>query len=59
MSLYSHEEICKGCELAIFHTCCGKFCKCSGNHAWSADHCEGTCSFKLPLSYDGKQPVEE
>ena len=28
MSLFTNEEVCFDCKHAIFHDCCGKFCKC-------------------------------
>ena len=44
MSLYSNEEICKGCVKSIFHDCCGSFCKCKEKH--EPNCIEGTCKFK-------------
>lgn len=44
MSLYSNNEICKGCIKSIFHNCCGNFCKCKENH--EPNYIEGTCKFK-------------
>ena len=43
MALYEHEEICKGCENAVFHECCGKFCKCLIGEDKSVNACQGTC----------------
>lgn len=44
MSLFGNEEICIGCEYAIFHDCCGKFCKCNINAEPDAIH--GKCKLK-------------
>ena len=43
MSLYSPEEICCDCELAVFHPCCKTFCHCSGHHESKRNHILGTC----------------
>ena len=44
MSLYSHEEICKGCIHAVFHECCKKFCHCEDIDL--SDHYKGKCANK-------------
>jgi hypothetical protein len=48
MSLYSLEEICEGCTLAVFHTCCKKFCRCIDKHEYDANGYNCTCFYKKP-----------
>lgn len=49
MSLYTEEEICENCIHAIFHTCCGKFCKCEKDYEDMIDHIKGLCEYKEDL----------
>lgn len=46
MSLYSREEICLGCSKAVFHDCCGSFCKCKDGLDEGINAYHGTCEFK-------------
>ena len=46
MSLFSNEEICDGCKFAVFHECCGSFCRCEIGHAEDCDYCRGECEHK-------------
>ena len=56
MSIYSFEEICKGCEYVIWHNCdyCFEdrkhFCHCSTDHECDVSHMTGRCEFKFKLS---------
>jgi hypothetical protein len=43
MSLYSFEEICEGCNNAVFHSCCEKFCHCTLNLTQDANGMDNTC----------------
>lgn len=43
MSLYSEEEICEGCDHAVFHDCCKKFCHCKIKMEQLANDLNGTC----------------
>ena len=45
MSFYSCEEICEGCKYAVFHKCCGSFCKCEIGHASDCDIMRGNCEY--------------
>jgi hypothetical protein len=45
MSLYSMNEICKGCKYAIFHKCCENFCRCTIGWDLSVNHYKGTCDY--------------
>jgi len=45
MSLFTFEEICEGCENAVFHDCCGRFCRCRVDA--NPDHIRGKCSEKI------------
>ena len=58
MSLFDHEEICEGCELAVFHSCCRKFCKCKDGHASGVDHSHGVCSWKRPSGSGNAQHAQ-
>ena len=43
------ELICAGCQHAVFHGCCGRFCRCRGSHEREADGIGGTCPYyRLP-----------
>lgn len=44
--LYTEEEICCGCEYAVFHECCDKFCRCTEGHIEEIDCLDGKCEFK-------------
>ena len=46
MSMYMSEEICEGCEHAVFHDCCKRFCHCKENNESYRKHTDGTCLFK-------------
>jgi hypothetical protein len=46
MSLYMSEEICEGCEYAVFHDCCKSFCHCTEHNEDYRQHMNGTCQFK-------------
>ena len=46
MSLYMSEEICAGCEHAVFHDCCEKFCHCKKGNESYRQYMNGTCKFK-------------
>ena len=50
MSLYSQDEICKGCVLAIFHKCCGSFCKCLEDYDVVADYTKGKCEYRKEIT---------
>lgn len=43
MSLYSYEEICEGCEYAVFHECCNSFCHCKDDATDQANCYNGKC----------------
>jgi hypothetical protein len=43
MSLYSHKEICKGCNHAVFHECCNTFCRCKEHHENEVNTVLGDC----------------
>lgn len=47
MSLFSHEEICRGCTYAVFHKCCRSFCKCTHPDGDATDNLKGKCENKL------------
>ena len=49
MSLFSLQEICKGCENAIWHDCCKNFCHCKKNHEQDVNGYNGTCEHKVVL----------
>ena len=60
MSLFSYEEICKGCPGAIFHHCCGKFCKCVMQA--TPNHVKGYCrtrAIKAPHNPSATDPLVE
>jgi hypothetical protein len=46
MSLYTHEEICVDCNLAVFHCCCKKFCRCLEGHENEVDGIACSCAYK-------------
>lgn len=52
MSLYTRDEICKNCKLAIWHDCiechdsAPKFCHCLEGHENSVNCVKGTCEEK-------------
>jgi hypothetical protein len=46
MATYMTEDICKGCEYAVFHDCCGKFCQCKEKLEGYRNYEKGTCKFK-------------
>ena len=46
MSLYTLEEICKGCIHATFHECCGSFCCCDIGMADDVNGYNCTCEGK-------------
>lgn len=46
MALYTMEEICKGCQHAVFHECCGAFCRCRLNRQSLVNGVNGTCAAK-------------
>ncbi len=59
MSLYTLEEICKGCCYAIFHECCNKFCKCGIKNEIYVDYNTGACYQKNipnPITYCIENP---
>jgi len=41
MSLYTNEQVCRGCIHAVFHECCRSFCKCLIGE--DIDELVGTC----------------
>jgi len=41
MSLFTPEESCVDCAHAVFHECCGKFCRCEVNV--KIDQLSGNC----------------
>ena len=45
MSLYTLDEICEGCQHAVEHDCCGRFCRCRGSHELETDGISGTCPY--------------
>lgn len=46
MSLFIEEEVCYGCVNAIFHDCCGKFCRCKIHREDEINHTNGQCDYK-------------
>jgi hypothetical protein len=46
MSLFSFNEICSGCKHAVFHICCGNFCRCEIDEEDSVNSINGTCPSK-------------
>ena len=56
MSLYTLDEICEGCQRAVMHDCCGRFCRCRGSHEREADGINGTCPH---YESEPAAPVEE
>ena len=55
MSLYTLDEICEGCQHAVEHDCCGRFCRCAEEHEYEVDGYNGTCPhYRLPA-----EPAEE
>jgi len=63
MSLYSFEEICKGCEYSWWHRCKDcyrpedkKFCHCYNHHERDIDHESGKCKYYFNLT-SLKEPI--
>jgi len=46
MSLFSSEEICIGCKLAVVPECCNKFCRCKKYHEEDCDYLKGKCPWR-------------
>jgi hypothetical protein len=46
MALYMSEDICDGCEHAVFHECCQRFCHCKEKNEPYRKYITGTCLFK-------------
>lgn len=55
MSLFSEEEICKGCRYSVFHDCCEKFCHCKIGSENKRNACHGKCDEHTGYNY----PVKE
>lgn len=45
--LYSMEEICKDCTLAVFHDCCNKFCRCKEKHEEETSAVDKSCPYRV------------
>ena len=50
MSLYSYEEICKGCIHSVFHKFSGVWVECKEKHKDKVNGYNGTCRFKTLAS---------
>jgi len=60
MSLFSHEEICRGCTYAVFHECCKSFCKCTCPDGDFSDYLSGKCENKsIDLEQEKTQMSKE
>jgi len=56
VSLYTLDEICEGCQHAVEHDCCGRFCRCRGSHELETDGISGTCPYH---ELESAAPAEE
>lgn len=45
MNLYSKEEICQGCDFAVFHDCCKSLCRCMEQRIEELDYYDGRCKY--------------
>lgn len=54
MSLYSNEEICPGCQFAVFHDCCHKFCRCTEGQQDNTNGYNGTCEYRIKKEQENK-----
>lgn len=59
MSLYTFEEICVGCDFAVWHGCCQRFCYCRKEHGDDTNNREGTCPYKRVRGEVVEKEVEE